>query len=169
MQPFVIPLNGLTQGGTQFDWRAGKQFFGSFDNSEILDADLEVAVHVEKASRFFGVDCTVRGSVTVPCDRCLEALELPVDTGFSLSIKFGEEASCADAGDREIVMVSEDSAEFDLAQYVYDYVCVSLPLRRVHPDGECNPEVLKYLGAETVADRTPVSGSPFAALKDLLK
>ena len=170
LQPFVIPLSGLTQGGTQFEWRADGKFFGNCGNSEILDADLEVGVHVEKSSRWFGVDCSLNGWVKVLCDRCLEDLQLPVDTGFKLSVKFGEEAGTADAGDREIVMIPEGSAELDLAQFVYDYTCVSLPMRRVHPDGECNPETLKYLSSEeNDAPSAAEAESPFAALKNLLK
>ena len=165
LQPFVIPLSGLAQGGTQFNWRADGKFFGNSGNTDILDADLEVGVHVEKALRFFGVDATLKGGVKVLCDRCLEELKLPVDTGFRLSVKFGGNAETADAGDREIVMVPEGSPELDLAQFVYDYTCISLPMRRVHPEGECNPEALKYL---SVAE-DDVTASPFAALKDILK
>jgi uncharacterized metal-binding protein YceD (DUF177 family) len=35
--------------------------------------------------------------------------------------------------------------ELDLSQDVYDYVCTSLPLQRMHPEGECNQETTKYL------------------------
>ena len=169
LQPFVIPLSGLTQGGTQFNWRTDGKFFGNSGNSEILNADLEVDVHVEKAMRFFGVDAAISGKVTVLCDRCLEELELLVDTGFKLSVKFGETAETADAGDREIVMIPDGSMELDLSQFVYDYTCISLPMRRVHPEGECNPEALKYLSSEETAGVAPAAGSPFAALKDILK
>ena len=117
-------------------------------------------------AKFF---CTITGKVTVLCDRCLEELELPVDTGFKLSVKFGEGAETADAGDREIVMIPEGSQELDLSQFVYDYTCISLPMRRVHPEGECNPEALKYLSTEESAGDAPSAGSPFAALKDILK
>lgn len=169
LQPFVIPLSGLAQGGTQFNWRADGKFFGNSGNPDIIDADLEVDVHVEKALRFFCVDAAISGWVKVLCDRCLEELELPVDTGFKLSVKFGENAETADAGDREIVMIPEGSQELDLAQFVYDYTCISLPMRRVHPEGECNPEALKYLVSEETAGEAPAAGSPFAALKDILK
>ena len=169
LQPFVIPLSGLTQGGTQFNWRADGKFFGNCGNSEILDADLEVDVHVEKSLRFFGVDAAITGKVTVLCDRCLEELELGVDTGFKLSVKFGEGEETADAGDREIVMIPDGSPELDLTQFVYDYTCISLPMRRVHPEGECNPEALKYLSTEEASEEAAASSSPFAALKDILK
>ena len=37
---FIIPLNGLASGESRFSWHAAKEFFDSFENAEILDADL---------------------------------------------------------------------------------------------------------------------------------
>ena len=48
---FTIPLNGLTAGKNEFFWQAGKEFFDSFDNAEILDAQLDADVIVEKSGR----------------------------------------------------------------------------------------------------------------------
>ena len=36
---FIIPLNGLTAGKNEFFLHAGKEFFDSFENEEIFDAD----------------------------------------------------------------------------------------------------------------------------------
>ena len=93
---FIIPLSGLAAGQTDFLWKVGKEFFESFDNTEILEAEIVARVVVEKSGRYTGVDCEVEGSVTVECDRCLEALELPVDTSISLSVKYGEGESSSD-------------------------------------------------------------------------
>ncbi len=174
-EDFAVPMNGLAQGRTEFRLRVGKEFFEQFENSEILDADIEVGVTVEKSGRFTGVDCTITGNATVTCDRCLEDLKLPVETGFSLSVKFGQEPSDegnAVEGGREIVWLPESDAELDLAQIVYDYVCLSFPVQRVHPEGECNPETLKYLSSEDCSGKdSGEEGSerPFAALKDLIE
>ena len=54
---FIIPLNGLAAGETRFSWHAGKEFFDSFENTEILDADVDIEVRVEKSGRYLGVDC----------------------------------------------------------------------------------------------------------------
>ena len=67
---FIIPLNGLAAGETRFSWHAGKEFFDSFENTEILDADVDIDVRVEKSGRYLGVDCEIEGEVTVECDRC---------------------------------------------------------------------------------------------------
>ena len=167
---FIIPLNGLATGKNEYSWRVGKEFFESFDNTEIIDAELDASVVIEKSGRYVGVDCEVVGDVTVECDRCLDELELPVDVEIRLSVKYGTEEASDEVqeGEREVIFVPEDGAELDMSQIIYDYVCLSLPMQRVHEDGECNPEVLKRLGmSEGGNGDDEVIDSPFAALKNL--
>ena len=151
---FIIPLNGLTAGENHFFWQAGKEFFDSFENSEILDAHLDTDVRVEKSGRYIGVDCDVRGEIKVECDRCLDELELPVDVEIMLSVKYGDEESSDEPqeGEREVLFVPEDSAEL------------------VHEDGECNPDTMKYYGVEVTGISEENEGeNPFSALKSLFK
>ena len=169
---FIIPLNGLAAGETRFSWHAGKEFFDSFENTEILDADVDIEVRVEKSGRYLGVDCEVEGDVTVECDRCLEDLEMPVDSHIALSVKYGEEENQEEhqEGEREIIFVPQDSAEFDMSQIIYDYICLALPIQRVHEEGGCNPETVKFYDAPIVSEsQEGEQASPFAALKDMFK
>lgn len=126
MQPFIVNLIDLTSGSHEFEWHAGSEFFGNFGNDEILDADITASVYLNNHGATVDVECDIDGSVTVACDRCLEKLELPVSTSFDESY-------------------APESDVLDLSQDVYDYVCTALPLQRVHEDGECNPETVKYL------------------------
>ena len=168
---FTLPLNGLAQGRTVFDWKAGKEFFEAFDNAEILSSALDVHVTVEKSGRYIGIDLEIEGNVTVPCDRCLEDLVLPVSVSPRFSVKFGEEpreqAEDSKEGEREILYLPASDADLDLSQIVYDFVSISLPLQRVHPEGECNPEMTRYLGDGGSSAREPEGENPFAALKGL--
>ena len=166
---FIIPLNGLAAGENRFSWHAGKEFFEAFENTEILDADLDVSVMVEKSGRYVGVDCEVDGAVVVACDRCMEDLRMPICTDIMLSVKFGEEESSEDhqEGERERVFIPEGDAEMDLSQILYDYICLALPMQRYHKDGECNPEVMRYLERGELTEKDV--NNPFAALKDLMK
>ncbi len=167
---FIVPLNGLAQGRTEFFRSVGKEFFERFENSEILDAGLDVKVVVEKSGRFIGVDCEIDGDVTVTCDRCLGDLRLPVSTGFALSVKFGDPDSAGEAeGDREIVVLPLTDTDLDLSQTVYDYICLSLPVQRVHEEGECDPETVRFLSSEDDEELLRKdSSTPFAVLGDLL-
>ena len=168
---FIIPLNGLTAGENMFFWHAGKEFFDSFENSEILDAQLNIEAKVEKSGRYIGVDCNVSGRVVVECDRCLEELVLPVDLEVKLSVKFGDvDASDENQdGEREVIFLPVDNTELDMKQIVYDYVCISLPIQRVHDDGDCNPDTLRYLEPQSASGSSEVEdeNNPFAALKGL--
>ena len=168
---FIIPLNGLAAGENRFSWHAGREFFEAFENAEILDADLDVAVSVEKSGRYVGVDCEIDGDVTVACDRCLEDLRMPISTDVMLSVKFGDEESSEEhqEGEREIVFVPEGDAEMDMSQIIYDYVCLALPMQRHHDEGECNPEAVRYLGGGEPVKVEEDANNPFAALKELMK
>ena len=167
----VIPLNGLTTGMNAFSWQVGKEFFESFENAEVLDASLDVDVRVEKSGRYVGVDCNVTGEVTVECDRCLEDLVIPMDIDIMLTVKYGDEESSEEhqPGEREVIFVPEDSAELELGQIVYDYVCISLPIQRMHDEGECNEEVVRYLEPEAECADPEVQDNPFSALKGMFE
>ena len=170
-EKFTIPLNGLATGKNEFFVHVGKEFFSSFENEEILDADLQVRILVEKSGRYVGVDCDIEGDVTVECDRCLEPLEMPIDAQVRLSVKFGEEevSEIGSENEREVIFVKEDDAELDMSQIIYDYACLALPMQRVHEEGGCNPETMKYYGVGETPETVEEESSPFAALKDLFK
>jgi uncharacterized metal-binding protein YceD (DUF177 family) len=65
------------------------------------------------------------------------------------------------------VLTPGEYPEWDLSQAVYDYVCLSLPIQRVHPEGECNPDTVRFLSQVERPDEEAAASSPFAALKGL--
>ena len=126
MQPFIVKLNDLASGTSRKEWKAGAEFFEKFENPDILGADVQVAATLKNRGLTVEVSCEITGCVTVACDRCLEDLPIPVETSFEESY-------------------TPDSDELDLSQDVYDFIMISLPMQRVHPEGECNGETIKYL------------------------
>lgn len=126
LQPFEIPVKGLKSGRSTFQWHADGDLFSIFGNTEILKADLNVEITVDYDGYSIEVEGKIDGDVTVACDRCLEDLVIPVHTSFE---------------DDEF----DGVVAIDLKQDVYDFVCISLPMHRVHNDGGCNEETVKYL------------------------
>ena len=55
-------------------------------------------------------------------------------------VKFSDEVHEYD-GEVMWMLPGEDRVE--LAQYIYESIVLSLPYQRVHPDGECNPDMLE--------------------------
>lgn len=126
LQPFIVKLNALARGKSHLEWHCGREFFETFENTEILDASLELSLELDNHGLTIDVWCEISGSVTVACDRCLEDLELDVETSFDESY-------------------TSEGVELDLSQDIYDYVNIALPLQRVHPEGKCNSETIKFL------------------------
>ncbi len=169
VERYIIPLNGLKEGAAAYSWHAGAEFFKGFGNEEIKDADIRAEAQAVKSGKYIGVDCRISGTVTVECDRCLGDLTLPVETERKFSVKFGENASQdgSEEGERETLVLPETDTDLDMGQIIYDYTCLSLPMQRIHPEGGCDPEALKYLGAGKPEDVS--ADSPFGSLEELLK
>ena len=94
------------------------------------------------------LDLSITGNVTVKCDRCLADLTVPVDIQVPFSVMFSSYAADADAdgdGADEVILLDSDSADIDLSQIIYDYVSLSLPIKKVHPDGQCDPVMMEKL------------------------
>lgn len=169
-QNIFIPLKGLPKGGHSFSFAIDGEFFQTFGNTQIKDAGCTVKADVIRRSTLMSVQCMVGGFVVVECDRCLEDLTLKVDVERELTVGFGN-VDMDDAGDEEdVIVVSEGDDQVDISQFIYDYVCLSLPIVKVHPEGKCNPEMLKRLAGDSEEAKSdePVN-SPFSGLKDLLK
>jgi len=160
-----IPLNDLKSGVTEYKWHITEEFFKSFDNAEILSASVDVTVKARKESGSFLLDCEFGGEITVPCDRCLENLALPVDTEAMLKLQYGA-ADVDEEDGREMIEV-EAGCGYDMSQVVYDYVCLCIPIQHCHEAGKCNPEVMRHLICD---EQDSVSeNNAFSALKDLFE
>ena len=162
----LVDLNGLSSGERHWSGTLDGKFFVSFGNTEILDAGVSVEVGARKTEAGALVDVLMKGKLTVSCDRCLEDLQIPVESEALLEVRHEGRTETAPEDGRELVFIGVEETELDLTQVVYDYLCLSLPIQRHHEDGKCNPQVLKYLNAGK-SEEKPENDGPFAALAGL--
>lgn len=87
------------------------------------------------------------GSVFTPCDRCLDDVELRINIDNDVTVCIGDEED----DDGDTVYVSERNPELDLTFIVYQFVLLSLPIRRVHQPGMCNEAMMKSMRSHQVA------------------
>lgn len=135
----------MQPGHYEADYRIGADFFAEFPQSEVQEGKVDVHVDFIIAPDELNFYFTVSGSVKADCDRCLESFDLPINGDFKLNVKFGEENSDWADEDEDIIL-SEQETSIDLKHYVYEFVSLSIPQRRVHPLDEngmslCNPEM----------------------------
>jgi len=147
LAPFSISFKGLKPGDHPFDFLLTRSFFDEFAHGEIHDGEVQVRLILTREERMLLFHFSLSGEVKLPCDRCLEEVIIPVEGSEQLIVRFGETFS--EESD-DVVIIPETETRFDVAPYLYEYVHLLLPMRRVHPDDEqgnstCNPEVIKKL------------------------
>ena len=147
LEQFVIPFSGLALGNHRFDYQIDDTFFESFEYSEIHKGNLIITVDMDRQERMLSFKINISGSVTIPCDRCLDPFELRVDGKEVLFVKFGEDYHEESA---EVIIIPRTEHRFNLATLLYEMIILNLPYQRIHPDDEkgnskCDPEILKRL------------------------
>lgn len=141
-----IGIRGLSFGKHPFNFKLDGSFFEAYESDTVSDAELDINAVVTKEQGWMSLDLGIAGKVTVKCDRCLGDLVLPVDIQVPFSVMFSSYAGDAEEGSAdEVILLDSSSAELDLSQIIYDYVTLSLPIKKVHPEGQCDPQMMEKL------------------------
>ena len=161
---YSIPVKGMSAGKHHFTLELNGDFFKSYENSEVIGAELLAEIDVVKSSTLMNIDGAISGKVSVECDRCLDELKLDMDTEFSLIVKLVKDVD--EAEDDDIMIMDQSEGELDMSQLLYDTVILSLPLQRVHDEGGCDPRMIEKLKSLSV-DSNNDTESPFDVLKKI--
>ena len=140
MQRYSICFKGLKNGHHEFRFAVDRSLFEEYESSEIKDGACEVVVEMERSETQLMLEISISGYVVVECDRCLEDCRIPIDFAGVLPVKFSDQPHEYDG---EVIWLLPGEESVDLKQYVYESIVLSLPYQRVHPEGECNPEMLE--------------------------
>ncbi|MEN9918223.1 MAG: hypothetical protein RL662_659 [Bacteroidota bacterium] len=134
---YKIPLLNLTEGVHTYQYILDDQYFKSIGDadSDVKKGKVNVEVSVKRISSTFEFNFTLNGEVCVPCDRCLDDITVEANAKNRLFVKFGHEYS--EESD-EVVIIPEEEGELNIAWFLYEFVMLSIPMKRVHPPGKCN-------------------------------
>ena len=130
LKEYLIPFSGLKIGKHQFDYQLDNTFFKHFDYDEFNDASIKVNIVLEKKTTMLELDFKHKGTVNVPCDVSGEEFDLAIKGKFKLLVKFGDEFNDEN---EELLILPHGEFQFSVAQYIYETIVLSVPLRRVHP------------------------------------
>ncbi len=144
---YYIEIKGLSTGKHDFTFDIDHDFFSLFEGSEVEKGRLTAFVTINKTPAITALQAHIKGSVTVECDRCLDELELQVDNQSEAIVKYASQEEEDLNEDEGIIYVNPVKNEIELAQYFFDTIILSLPLQRVHPNGECNQEMMEKLAS----------------------
>ncbi|MDR0995082.1 MAG: DUF177 domain-containing protein [Tannerella sp.] len=142
MEAYKIDLKALPEGEHRFEYLLDDDFFAEVDGPELRKGKVKVSLALKKGARMAELQFHIEGTVCVPCDRCLEEMEVPVASDNRLVLKPGKEY--AEESD-EIVVIPEEEDAINLSWYLYEFVALDIPMKHVHPAGLCDPEMSEQL------------------------
>jgi uncharacterized metal-binding protein YceD (DUF177 family) len=79
-----------------------------------------------------------------------EEFDLPIKGNMKLIVRFGDEFN---NDNEELLIIPHGEFQINIAQYIYEMIVLSIPLKRIHPgvkDGSLNTEALTKLKELTV-------------------
>ena len=128
-------------------------FFALSDEFSIKNGDVDVKVLLEKISfGHFLLSFEIEGELIVPCDRCLDDVEVYVETEetfkvrYVMDVQIGNEIFSSSEQDDEFDFTLPDGeTKLDLTWTMYELIELAIPLQHIHSDGECNLEMEQIL------------------------
>ena len=130
MGEFSVNIIGLSKKAHEFTFQLGKSFFDEFGKDFLEDGQFDAHVVLDKHETFIEGTFSISGTAKLICDRSLEPFDFPLETEKKMMFKYGEtEMEMTD----EIMVIPPDKASLNLGQYLYEYIALALPMKRIHP------------------------------------
>ncbi len=149
---FDIEVIKFKEGSHEIDFEIGDTFFQNFEDNEIVEkGNLTVRVILNKGANVIEANFHIKGKVQLTCDRSLEVFDHPLDFTKKMIYKYGSEEQEID---EEVFMITRDTPAVNVAQLIYEFILLALPLKKIHPDhrNELDDEELEVEGGYVYID-----------------
>lgn len=152
---YIVKFAGLPVGTHEFEFEIDGKFFEQFNDSEIQQANLKVDLALLKQNHLMQIQFDINGTVNLSCDRCLIDYDFPIEAHEELVVKFGNPEESTD----QILVINEGESQADVSQYLFEYITLALPYRRVPCEEDenvkCDMETKQKLEENTVHESEP--------------
>lgn len=131
LKPFEIEIQGLSLEQHSFDFSFGNDLFGAFEGSLIEKGEGSVHLELIKSETMLTLSFEIEGWVELICDRSLKPFNFPVEIREELMVKYGDEYAELDA---DLIVVPREAQHLNVAQFIYEFITVTIPMKKIHPD-----------------------------------
>ncbi len=160
----VIRFTGLKSGVYSYKFLLDTPLFEDFKNEEIKGGKVNFDVKMERMEHVLLFTFSFAGEVTTQCDRCLGEMKVNVEGEEHLSVHFSDTEV---SDDEETAILPEGANEIDLTPWLYEYVAVRIPLQHMHSEGDCDPEMAKYITGDEPQREADYTDPRWEALRKL--
>lgn len=171
LKQFNIDWVGLAEKRYDYQYVADSSFFALFEHSLVHEGQCKVNVALTKTPTMLICEFDISGTIELTCDRSLETFDYPIAAQEQIIFKFAEQAQ--ELSD-EIVLIPKDLPTINLAQYIYEFIGLCVPMKKLHPrfiteDDELNDDDVLVYSSATAEDEQDDEGEVDPRWEDLKK
>jgi uncharacterized metal-binding protein YceD (DUF177 family) len=130
LKNYDIDISKLNLGQHDFHFQIEDKFFELFDYSLIDHGSLSVELVLDIKTSFMALTFSIKGYIQLICDRSLDSFDFDLETENEIVLKYGEEAQ--ELSD-EVEMIPFNIQFINIARYVFEFISVAIPLKKLHP------------------------------------
>ncbi len=149
-EKYNIPLKELKTETQVFEFDLDENYFKKIDSPEVQHGNIKAIVTVRKKTGLYDLNFELNGIIQIPCDRCLDDMNQPIQYKEKIQVKFGDKFSEED----DIVIVPEADGGINIAWFLYEFIVLNIPIKHVHAPGECNKTMVSKLKKHITRQRT---------------
>ena len=127
---FGVNIISLSNKVHHFEYEIGDEFFRQWGSDLVTQGQFRVEVALNKHETFIEADFKIKGTANLTCDRSLEPFDYPIWTTKKILFKYGE--TNEEISD-EIIMINRDTTTLELGQYIYEFIALAIPMKKLHP------------------------------------
>jgi uncharacterized metal-binding protein YceD (DUF177 family) len=127
---YSINIVGLSNKEHHFQFELGDEFFRKYGTDLVSEGKFLVDVMLTKHETFIEVTFKIKGTSRLICDRSLEPFDYPIESSNKIVFKYGE---AFQEMTEEIIIIPRDTATLELGQYIYEFIALGVPLKKIHP------------------------------------
>jgi len=127
---YSINIVGLSNKEHQFQYEFGDGFFSKYGTNLVSEGEFQADLLLTKHETFIEVEFKIKGTAHLVCDRSLEPFDYPMESLNKIVFKYGDEHQEIT---EEIVIIPRDTATLEVGQYIYEFIGLGIPLKKLHP------------------------------------
>ncbi|MFT7249634.1 MAG: hypothetical protein ACI97P_002415 [Arcticibacterium sp.] len=164
---YQINIQGLANKRYEFEFGGGQDFFESFEQDIIEKGNFKAKVSLDKSDTMMRLNIDITGSVTLVCDRSLKEFEEVLGLSELYVYKFGDRFEVVS---ENMEIIPTETVEINLANNLFEYICLAVPMKKLHPDYRDDDGGLIYSDNFEEKNSSKEEIDPrWAALKNLKK
>ncbi|MGV3559898.1 YceD family protein [Larkinella arboricola] len=130
LQKYDIQISSLENKSYEFDFESGDAFFEALEQELIQHGSFKTHLVLTKSSSMIQLNFHIHGTVELICDRSLDSFDELLDIQEQLFLKYADHAE--ELTD-EIELILWDTQQINIARYLFDFIVLSLPMKKLHP------------------------------------